>query len=104
MRAANSISSCGVRSFTCPISRRYNLMAVSPSYEERSRSGAAGVISTFAGAGAGSMEREAPSLAGEETGAGEDADEGLRAVRDFERFAARAGLFTGFCLTAISAE
>ena len=50
------------------------------------------------------MEREPPILAGEETGAGEDDTEALRAIRDFERFAARAGLFTGFRLTAISAE
>jgi hypothetical protein len=37
MRAANSISSCGVSSLTFAISRKYKLMVVSPSQKLRSR-------------------------------------------------------------------
>src|SRR5439155_26888897 len=51
MRSASSISSSGVSSFTCPISRKYNLIAVSPSYEERSRMATVATTSSARGIG-----------------------------------------------------
>src|SRR5882672_4867757 len=61
--AANSISSAGVNSFTWPISRRYNLNAVSPSYPPRSREGGVSLTLTASRGTLAKSSVTAPPLA-----------------------------------------
>src|SRR5437762_14058076 len=107
MRAARSISSCGVKSFTWPISRRYSLMAVSPSYEPRSRprgtrsSVSAGlIVASFMPAGESASAR-ASGLASTSVGGGIVITVLRPPAREGGDFRARA-IFRFFLATAIA--